>query len=168
MALQWPLRKYLVNFAESLSEAGLRFDVSSFDSCLYYIFPKSDGAAGAIARHFNDKSGWGEPDLPLETRSFLERRFGRPTAQENSIGDVGMELALENDYSVTLTQEDFPGNLKPLSTSPELRAGSKDPLSSDEIRLRQCKLGELCWVAAVSRPDIRVRLAKIASRINSL
>ena len=36
------------------------------------------------------------------------------------------------------------------------------------VKLRQCKLGELCWVAAVSRPDICARLARIASRINAL
>ena len=36
------------------------------------------------------------------------------------------------------------------------------------IKLRQCKLGELRWVAAVSRPDICARLARIASRITAL
>ena len=34
--------------------------------------------------------------------------------------------------------------------------------------LLQCKLGELRRVAAVSRPDICARLARIASRINAL
>ena len=38
----------------------------------------------------------------------------------------------------------------------------------DYIKLRQCKLGESCWVAAVPRPDICARLARIASRISAL
>ena len=36
------------------------------------------------------------------------------------------------------------------------------------IKLRQFKLGDLCRVATVSRPDICARLARIASRINAL
>ena len=36
------------------------------------------------------------------------------------------------------------------------------------IKLRQCKLEELRRAATVSRPDIRARLAPIASRINRL
>ena len=58
--------------------------------------------------------------------------------------------------------------MKPLPTSSELWAGRKHPLSTDETKLRQCKLGELCWVARVSRPDICSRLARVASRINAL
>ena len=34
--------------------------------------------------------------------------------------------------------------------------------------MRQCKLGELCWLATVSRPDICARSARIASRANTL
>ena len=34
--------------------------------------------------------------------------------------------------------------------------------------MRQCKLGELCLLATVPRPDICARLARTASRVNSL
>ena len=81
---------------------------------------------------------------------------------------VGMEVAQVKDFPATSTQEDFTKNLKLLPTSPELRAGRKNPLSMDYIKLRPCKLGELRWVAAVPRPDICARLARINSRINAL
>ena len=58
-------------------------------------------------------------------------------------------------------------NLKLLPASPALSAGRRDPLSRDYAKLRQCKLGEWCWVAAVSRPGICARLARIASRIKA-
>ena len=85
-----------------------------------------------------------------------------------SVAHEGMEMARAEDFSATLTQEDFAKNLKPPPTSLELRAGRKEPLSLDEAELRQCKLGELCSVAATSRPDICARLARIASKGNSL
>ena len=36
------------------------------------------------------------------------------------------------------------------------------------MELRQCKLGRLCWLATVSRPDICASLARISSRSNPL
>ena len=81
---------------------------------------------------------------------------------------MGKELAQEKDFSVTPSQADFSGNAKLLHTPPSLWAGRKELLSMDYIKLRQRKLGELRWVAAVSRPDICARLARIASRVSAL
>ena len=80
---------------------------------------------------------------------------------------VGAELTQEKGSSVTLTQEDFTNYLKLLLTSPELRAGRRDPSSMDSTKIRRCKFGELRSVAAVSRPDICSRLARIATRFNA-
>ena len=40
-------------------------------------------------------------------------------------------------------------------------------MSMDDTAMRQSKLGEMRWVAAVSRPDICARLARITPRINA-
>ena len=81
---------------------------------------------------------------------------------------MGMEPAQEDYFPVALTQEDLTKNLNFLHTRPKLRTGRKGPLSEEGAKTRKSKLGELCWLAAVSRPDFYARLAKIASRINSL
>ena len=67
-----------------------------------------------------------------------------------------------------MAQEDFTNNLKPPPTSPELRTGREEPPRSDETKLRQRKLGELCWVATASRLDVCGRLVRFAPRINAL
>ena len=77
---------------------------------------------------------------------------------------MGAELAQEDDFSVTFTQENFTKNLGFLPIPPELRAGRRGPLSEEETQIRPCKQGELCLLATVSRPDIRARLVTIASR----
>ena len=69
---------------------------------------------------------------------------------------------------MTLTHEHFTKNLTRLPTSPELWADRKNSLPMDATELLQRKLGELCWVAAVSRLDICARSSRIASRINAL
>ena len=57
--------------------------------------------------------------------------------------------------------------MTPFPTSRRSRAARQEPLSLGDIKLRCCALGELCWLATVSRPDICARLARIASRVNS-
>ena len=79
-----------------------------------------------------------------------------------------MELAQNKDSSATLTLGEFARNLQPLPTAPKLRAARQQLSSVEDIKLRQCKPGELSWLATVSRPDICARLARIASHINSL
>ena len=59
-------------------------------------------------------------------------------------------------------------NLKPLLTPLQSRAARQKTMSLEDTELRQCKIGELCWLATASRPDICARLARIAYRVNSL
>ena len=81
---------------------------------------------------------------------------------------VGMELAQEDDISATPTQADFTQDPKLLPTSPQLWSRRKEPLLMDEIKMRQCELGDPCRVATAPRPDFRAQFAEIPSRINSL
>ena len=157
-----------MNPVESLSSAGLRYEVPSFGPRLYHIFRKSGGAAGAITTHIDSILGCGRPDPLLKARCFLGRQIVNLKVEEKSFVRVGVEPAHVKDFSVTFTKKNFTRNLKPLPTSPELRGGRKEPLLFDGIKLRQCKLGDLCWVVAVSRTDICDGLARVASRISSL
>ena len=72
------------------------------------------------------------------------------------------------DFSVALTQADVTRQLQPLETSADLWKRRQYPLSDEEKLLCQCKMGELCWLATVSRPDICARLAQLASKVNDL
>ena len=80
---------------------------------------------------------------------------------------AGAGLAQESGFSVILTQDEFAQNLKPLPASPQLWAVRQKTLAIAAIKLRQCKLGELCWLATASRPDICARRGRIAPRVNS-
>ena len=60
---------------------------------------------------------------------------------------------------------EFAKQLLPLAPSPALWTVRQKPLSGEEKLLCQCKMGELCWLATVSRPDICARLAQLASKV---
>ena len=107
-----------------------------------------------FATHIADVLGRGEPDVLPKIRGFSEQRFGAMKLQENAFLHVGVTLKQDANFPVTLTQADFAKNLQPLRTSPELWAARQKLLSPENVKLRQCKLGELCWLATVSRPDM--------------
>ena len=55
-----------------------------------------------------------------------------------------------------------------LPTSSGIQAARRKIPSPEDINLHQRQLGALCWLDAVSRPDIGARLAQIPSWANSL
>ena len=81
---------------------------------------------------------------------------------------VGAELVQESDSSAAPAQDEFAADLQPPSTSPQLWAARQKMLSFEDVRLCLCKHGELWLLGAVSTPDVCARLARIASRVNSL
>ena len=87
--------------------------------------------------------------------------------QEKSLVTVGIELAPAGNFSVTLAQEAFTKHSETISTSLESLAARQKPPSAVEIKSCKCKFGELRILATLSRPGIFVRLARIASRVNS-
>ena len=118
--------------------------------------------------HIDDILGCGIHGVLDCARKFLEKRFGSLKLQESEFVHVGVELPRGSDFSVGLTQSAFTESLLPMDTSPILWADRQKLLGVEDKLLRQCKLGELCWLATVSRPDICDRLAHIASRVNVL
>ena len=113
---------------------------------------------GAFTTHIDDIPGFGEPKI----RDFSAQRFGESELQESPPVHVGAESAHESESSLTLTQDAVAENLKPLPTPLRSRAVQERTLAIADIKLRHCKLSELCWLATVSRPGIRARLARIA------
>ena len=112
-----------------------------FDPRLFCISRKLGGGVGAIGTGIDEIWGRGGPDLFLKAHCFSDKRYGKLKVQEKSLLRAGMEVAQEKDSSVTLAQEAFTKNLRPLPTSPGLREGRREPLSLGETKMRQCNLG---------------------------
>ena len=80
---------------------------------------------------------------------------------------VEVNLQQAGDFSAHLAQESFAKAPKPMPTTPALWLARRRPFSFGDIEVRQSKLGEFCWPATVSRPDISACLALLAVRADS-
>ena len=67
-----------------------------------------------------------------------------------------------------ITQKTFTDVLCPVATSPSLWEDRNRPLGDEELQICQSRLGELCRLATVSRPDICARLTRFSANLNSL
>ena len=64
--------------------------------------------------------------------------------------------------------EDARGRARTVANSPALWAARRRPLSVEKTRGCRRKFGGLRWLGAASRPDTRVRLAQLATKVNPL
>ena len=55
---------------------GLRFEVSTADPHLFFVFEETGRTVGAFTAHIDDILGCGEPYGLLKIREFPEQRFG--------------------------------------------------------------------------------------------
>ena len=161
-----PLQKGLSDSVAPLAKVGLRFRVSSFDPCRYFVFRKEGGAVGAFPTHIGDFLGCGLPESLAETRVFPEHRVVTMKVRVSPPVHVGMELPKGSNFSVKLKQGKFTKNPPP--SSPELWAVRRQLVSPEVIKWhkRRSSLGELFWLAIAPRTGIRASLAWIASRVN--
>ena len=81
---------------------------------------------------------------------------------------IRMDIIQKLDGSGEITQKNFTDMPSPITTSPSLWKDRKSPLDDEELQVCQSKLGELCWLATASRPDIVARLARFSSNLNGL
>ena len=93
--------------------------------------------------HIDDILRRGEPDLWLKVRRYSDKRFRKLAVEKQSFAHVGIEVAEEDAFFVTLIREDFSKNLKFPPTPSKLWAVREEPPSMDESKARQCKLGDL-------------------------
>ena len=166
-AFRCSLERHQLDSDASLKRAGPRRQLSTVGPCLFFIFRNTGSAACAFTTRIDDILGCGEPDVLPKIRDFPERRFGGLKLQESSFAHVSMELVQAADFPVTLTQGEIAQSLKPFPTSPQFWSARQTMSSLEDMKLRQCKLGELHWLATVSRPDICTRSTHIASEVTS-
>ena len=168
VAFHRSLKRFLLNDKESLKAVDIRLEVSKFDPCLFFVFRGSGPAVGVMTSHIDDLLGCGEQDILAKMEKFLAGRFGPVKIQKDDFQHLGMDIVQKLDGSVEVSQKNFTDLLSPIETSPSLWKDRNRPLDDEELQVCQSKLGELCWLATVSRPDICARLARFSSNINGL
>ena len=82
----------------------------------------------------------------------------------NSFNYIGIELHQNEDYSILLSQKNYIDNLEPIDIDDPK---NDRPLNSNEITKLREGLGQLNWVACMSRPEISFLVSELTSQTKS-
>ena len=134
----------------------------------FFVFRRNGFSAGVITTHIDDLPGRGEQDILQKMGKFLSSRFGPVKAQQDNFTHMGVEVLQKKDGSAEVTQKTFSDLLCPIATSASLWRDRNRPLNDEEPQICRSKLGELFWLATVSRQDICARLARFSANPNGL
>ena len=129
------------------------------DPRLYYIMQGASPSAGARTIHIDDSPRRGESGIMEEMRLYPAKRFGTLKLPETTFIHVGLEISQPPYCPVTFGGQAFTDEAQLFPASSDLsnqRQRNSDP---EKVLSYQCKLGELCRLAAAFRPDICSRLA---------
>ena len=159
---------YLLRAKDSRATVGLVLQAPNFGPRLYFVYRAFGGAVGVLTPHIDDISGRDDREVSKLIGHFSERLFGDLKIKERDFVHAGMEFSQDKDFSAPLTHQKPTDALKPIPTTTGVRAARQRPLTTEKIRVCQCRLGKLRWLASLSRPDICARLAHLVSRVNSL
>ena len=121
---------------------------------------------GATTTHIDDILGCGESGTMANLRAYLAKRCGAMKIQDTTCTHVGAEISQSQDFPFGIAQEVFAGDLQLLLTATELWNRRQRNLDPEEVLTCQCELGDVCWVAAVSLPDICARPAVLVAKVS--
>ena len=149
---------------KTLKELG--FISSPFDPCLYVLHePKTKELAGILGVHVDDGLCGGN-DYFQEQIQKLERTFPFGFRKSQNFVFTGIEVTQHNDYSITMSQENYVTKINPIHIQPQRKANLELAVTERERQDLRALIGSLQYASVNTRPDLASRLSFLQSAIN--
>ena len=150
---------------KTLKELG--FIASPFDPCLYLLHDSETGEpAGILGVHVDDGLCGGNEQFQ-EKMKQLEKKFPFGSKKSQHFVVTGIEMNQHNDYSITMSQENYVTKVSPIHIQPSRKANLELPVTERERQDLRALIGSLQYASVNTRPDIASRLSFLQSNINN-
>ena len=80
---------------------------------------------------------------------------------------IGVNLKQNDDFSITISQAEYTTSVQPISLDKQQLADKQRALTDAEKKQLRGLLGQLNWLAGMSRPEISFTVSELSSRIRS-
>eukprot|EP00435_Cladocopium_sp_Y103_P006894 s1307_g2.t1 len=150
---------------KTLKELG--FISSPFDLCLYMLHEKDKAEpAGILGVHVDDGLCGGNQYFQQQIQK-LEQKFPFGSRKSQNFIFTGIEMTQHNDFSITMSQENYVTKINPIHFQPQRKAELELPVTERERQDLRALIGSLQYASVNTRPDIASRLSFLQSVINS-
>ncbi len=157
-----PLR-WWKSLSSTIRQLGMK--QSELDPCIFYWFHNKQ-LAGVIAAHVDDLLLGGSAEFLEKIVKPLKETYPFKHWKMHQSEFLGRRLSQNNDFSITIDQQDYANNVRSANISKERRKFKDESLNSHELKQYRNILGAANWLVGSSRPDIASMTALLQQRIN--
>ena len=155
-------RKWYLTLKEKLTEFGCI--VSDFDPGVF-MFHVDGKLQGILACFVDDVVHGGTPLFETSVIKRLHAYFKVGSSHRKSFSFLGISLHQNDDFSIVIDQTSFVSTLVPIPISKDRFADKSSRISSIEEKQLRSLIGQLNWLAGISRPEISFDVSLMTSRI---
>ncbi len=157
-------RKWYLTFSEKLLELGC--SVSKHDPGVF-MFHHDGKLQGILACFVDDVVHGGTRIFMTSVIEKLHEHFKVGSSQEKTFSFLGISLHQNDDMSIVVDQNSFASTLVPIPV-PMDRLGDKvQRINSVEEKQLRSLIGQLNWLAGISRPEISFDVSVMTSKIRT-
>ena len=138
---------------------------SRLDPSLFYMRDKGTGKIkGMIGTHVDDFIMAGSDAWLENVTEKIKKVFMLGKVETENYLYCGHRIRQQGD-SLTLDQEEFVENVKPLIIPPARKQQSKEPVTEKERKVIRAYAGRLGWLGRTTRPDLLIPQIRASSMV---
>ena len=169
----WQLRKCIYGLADAPREFYLRLREELVqlgltpcpaDQGLFMWFP-GDDLCGILICHVDDILHGGNDQFYNDIMHSLERTFDIGSKQSSCFTYIGINMKQLPDYSIIIEQKSFTDSIKYLDIDKNRR--TSDEVTESERTSLRAAIGQLNWIAGMSRPDLSFDVCQLSSLVKN-
>ena len=155
-------RKWYLTFSEKLLELGC--SMSKYDPGVF-MFHHNGKLQGILACFVDDVVYGGTLFFMTSVIKKLHEHFKVGSSQKKTFSFLGISLHQNDDLSIVIDQNSFASTLFPIPFPMDRLVDKLQRINSVEEKQLRSLIGQLNWLAGISRPEISFDVSVMTSRI---
>ena len=138
-------------------------NVSSVDPGLFF-WKEHYKLVGIFACHVDDMIWGGNENFKINVIDNLKNTFMFGSEETKAFTYLGIRLIQNDDFSLTINQNNYIDCISEIKLSNERLKEKNSLLSREEKTAYRSAVGQLNWVAGISRPDISFSVCEASTK----
>ena len=171
----WHLRKCVYGLNDANREWYLRIKneltdngctASSLDHGLFVWYHENE-LGGILAVHVDDILYGGSELFNQQLINKVRDTFTIGAESQEAFKYLGVCMKQKDDHEIIIDQNPYSSTLTPITLPKERERMKKDETNLEEKDEMKSKIGQLSWLAGITRPDISYRVCQMSTQIKS-
>ena len=130
-----------------------------------FLFVHSDKLFGILILYVDDIMWSGDENAMKPIIEKLKSTFKISHENDDTFNYVGVHMFQNSDCSMKINQSSYVNSIHPILLNHERLKDTHSKLSEGEVKLLRSVLGQLNWLANMTRPDISFTVSNVSSHI---